>query len=331
MKYQYRGLIKQNIAPKGAVKIIVSDKNGNRIASMPLGHLTRPEDTKLYSFGLLSDIHCGGTNEPSKTFFDNALTYFEQQGCEFCCHAGDMTNVGFHEDTAEHAYNDYQFAEYKSVCSAHPNLPVYGCCGNHENYGVSIQCCLDKLQIYANIQSLYYSIEYDEDLFIFLSQPNSAKPMPDEALIWLEEEFEKNKNKRCFVFAHPFIDEKDSGNPNNGYGGQSAFYVWGGTQRNKFISLMKKYNTVFFHGHSHFSPQMQEKFKNTNYSSYYGFRSIHVPSCAYYRTLENGNKVNYFDNGYGYIVDVYKDYIILNGFNTLNGELLPIANYKLNI
>lgn len=330
MRYKYKGFIKQNVAPKGATKIVVSDSNGNRIGTIPLGFLNRPTDIKLYSFGLLADIHCAGTNSPTKTFFDNALTYFEQQGCAFCCHAGDMTNIGFHEDTAEHAYNDYQFAEYKSVCDSHPNLPVYGCCGNHENYGVDITCCLNDLKTYANIPSLYYSIEYNKDVFIFLSQSRSYKPMPDEALPWLEETLESNKDKRCFVFVHPFIDNNDCGNPYNAYGGTTIFDSWGQTNKNSFINIMKQYNTICFHGHSHFHPQLQEEIDNTNYSNFLGFHSVHVPACAYYRTVENGERVNYFDNGYGYVVDVYEKYIILNGFNTSTNETLPIANFKID-
>lgn len=328
-QFIYEGLIPQNIAPKGAVKIVISDSKHNRINDIPLGGLERPQDEKIYSFGLLADIHCAGTNSPTKTFFDNALTYFEQQNCEFCCHAGDMTNIGFHEDTAEHAYNNYQFAEYKSICDNHPYLPVYGCCGNHENYGINITCCLDDLFTYANIPSLYYAVEFNDDVFIFLSQPVSYKPMPDEALPWLQNMLEKNKNRRCFIFVHSFIDKEDSGNPYNAYQG-NIFDSWGQDKKESFVNIVKQYNTLVFHGHSHFHPQLQEEVSNTNYSNLLGFHSVHVPSCAYYRTIEHGEKINYFDNGYGYVVDVYKDYIILNGFNTANNKTLPIANYKID-
>lgn len=332
MRYKYRGLIRQNIAPVGATKVVISDENGNLIGTVPLGHLTRPKDTKLYSFGLLSDIHCAGNNSEQKTRFDNALTYFEQQGCKFCCHCGDMTNVGFHKDDSANGYpfDDYQMLEYKSVIDAHSNLPVYGCCGNHESYGKTIECCLDKLPTYTDIPSLHYLIEYNNDVFIFISQPTGVKPMSDESFTWLQTTLEEKKNKRCFLFNHSFVDDEDSGNPYGLYTNKT--FDWWGDKKTEFINTMKKYNIIMFHGHSHMNPIMQEEIKYTNYSKSLGFHSFHVPSCSYARKVVDGTTIEIeYNKGYGYLVDVYEDYIILNGFSVINNETLPIANYKIDI
>lgn len=332
MRYKYRGLIRQNIAPVGATKVVITDENGNRIGSVPLGHLTRPKDTKLYSFGLLSDIHCGGNNSEQKTRFNNALTYFEQQGCVFCCHSGDMTNVGFHKDDSANGYpfNDYQMAEYKSVIDAHPNLPVYGCCGNHESYGKTIECCVHLLPEYTNIPSLYYSMEYNGDVFLFISQPTGAVPMSNDALVWLQTTLEENKDRRCFLFNHSFVDDNDSGNPYGLYTNKT--YDWWGSKKQEFINTMKKYKVIMFHGHSHMKPLMQEEIKYSNYSKQLGFHSVHVPACNYGRYVENGEtlKIDY-TVGYGYLVDVYADYIILNGFSVIDNSIVGIANYKIDI
>lgn len=328
MRYRYRGLIKQNIAPKGATKIVIKDANGNQITTIPLVFLERPIGSKLYSFGLLSDIHCAGNNSEEKKRFDNALTYFEQQDCVFCCHSGDMTNVGFHNDS-DGSYNPWQMEEYKNVIDSHPNLPVYGCCGNHESYGTDITCCVGQLPSYTGIPSLHYSMEYQNDIFIFLSQPAGNKPMSDEALTWLGTTLEINKNKRCFVFVHPFIDDGDSGNPYGLYG--NKVFDWWGEKKYQFINIIRQYNTIVFHGHSHISPNMQEEIKHSNYSEQLGFRSVHVPSISYERKVEAKTTLSVdYNVGYGYLVDVYTDFIILNGFNVVNNKVVGIATYKID-
>ena len=87
--FKYDGFIQQNIAPLGATGIILYEDEVVK-GGIPLGTLTRPKDEKLFSIGLLSDIHCDGTAGRTFNNFNRALTYFEQQSCVMCCHAGDM-------------------------------------------------------------------------------------------------------------------------------------------------------------------------------------------------------------------------------------------------
>ena len=59
MKYEYNHLIPENVAPKGATRIIL-EKDGEEISSIPisrLGGLSRPSGEPLYSFGLVSNCH----------------------------------------------------------------------------------------------------------------------------------------------------------------------------------------------------------------------------------------------------------------------------------
>lgn len=324
MRCEYNKFIPQNIAPKGAIQIGVYDSSGIRKVAIPLGHLARPTGIKLYSFGLLSDLHCAGNNSTEGTRLDNALTYFEEQGCSFCCHSGDMTNIGFWYNSTDTEMYLTQFEEYKSVREKHPNLPLYGICGNHENYNKSITENLTELEQYAGI-TMYYSITKGNDVFIFLSQPAGNKPMTDEALQWLYEMLESNRNKRCFVFVHPFVSDSDSGNPYGVYG--NNVFDWWGENTTVFINLMSHYkNTVLFHGHSHIHFDMQEKVKNAIYSEVLGFRSVHVPSLSWNRKIVDGASVN-VGGCYGYLVDVYDDYIILNGLDLLTNKSVPIATY----
>ena len=66
-----------------------------------------------------------------------------------------------------------------------------------------------------------------------------------------------------------------------------------------------------------------------------GIHSIHVPSVTQPTRLVNGAR-EYIEEGetseysQGYIVDTYKNHIVLNGINFVTEEQLPIATYCLD-
>ena len=218
MGYIYKGFIPQNIAPKDAKRIGVYDANGKRVCGISLGTLSPVNKTKLFSFGLVSDIHVAGTPLTDATpseHFDNALSFFEKQGCLFCCHGGDMTNIGFWWDKGDTTIYLTQFEEYKRICDLHSKLPVYGICGNHENYNKVITANLSELQTYTK-HGLYYTVRQGNDLFIFIGQPSSARTINAEETQWLYDTLEANRNIRCHIFLHVF-PPNDSGNTKNSY------------------------------------------------------------------------------------------------------------------
>lgn len=343
MAYKYKHFIPQNIAPSGATSIGAYDGSGNKICSIALGRLTPPNKEKLYSFGLLSDIHLADYRQTSYTKFDNALSYFEEQGVSFCCHSGDLTDYGFWYPTATYRvsyYNPVLFEEYQSICENH-NIPVYGCCGNHESYnGYDITGTytdehgadpslvvnnLEKLQEYTG-KGLYFALTQGNDVFIFLGQPSGNIPMSDEALQWLYETLENNRNKRCFIFVHPHIS---SGNPVGAYKSNPLFKNW--EHFSAFKNLLSHYkNTILFHGHTHFKFECQEQDKESTYSTKDGFRSVHVPSSSTPRDVVDGELVNRNDESQGYIVDVYDDCIVLNGMDFINNRYVAIGVFKID-
>lgn len=324
MKYQC-GLIPENTAPPGSTKIGVYDSDGNRVCNIGLGRLTPPSTEPLYSFGLLSDLHLNTTDSgQNSTRFSNALTFFEAQGCSFCCHTGDMTNIGFWmEGTKE--YTTEQFNEYKRIRGLHPNLPVYGCCGNHDSYTKAITDNLTELKTYTG-HGLHFSMTHGDDLFLFLGQPSATIPMSDDALAWLETMLEANADKRCFVFVHPFVDDSDSGNPFGLY--ENKVFDWWGTKKATFIELLAGYNVILFHGHSHMCFEAQKEVKYANYSNALGFHSVHIPSIASKRDV-TGGVLTGGDGCQGYVVDVYDNNIVLRGYDWLTGGYSVIAQYRI--
>ena len=331
MPYVYRHFIPQNTAPSGAQKIGVYDGD-KRVLTIPLGGLTPSTGTKLYSFGLVSDIHLypiAAVEWTPEVKFDNALTYFESKGCMFCVQCGDFTQTGLFLEGDRVNMDTRQFAKYKEICDKH-TIHIYGFCGNHESYMNPIANNPEELRYYTGTD-LYYSVEQGSDLFILLGQPSPGYVMSDEAYNWLVATLEANTNKRCFVFVHSYIEE-DSGDPCD-IRENSIFEAWGVTRTDAFTNLLSQYdNVILFHGHSHMKFQSQEFDTCANYTEKNGFKSVHIPSLGVPRDVDTVNKVSVNDNraSQGYIVDVYDDCIVLNGMDFINNVPVPLGTYRIN-
>ena len=347
MDYKYTHLIPQNIAPKGAKSIGVYNSKSKKVYSFPLGRLTPVNKEKLYSFGLVSDIHLchWEANWNPNPKFDNALTYFENKGCVMCIVAGDLTQTGFYlkndeKDATEIPHIDLgQMAKYKEICGKH-TIPVYELSGNHESYyNQEVEDNLDLWESYTGRRDLSYTISHnqDNDLFILLGQPTHDKVMSDADFTWFRGLLKANTSKRCFVFVHSYIEE-DSGDAGN-FRENSIFEMWGTANKQDFIDLLKQYNNVIlFHGHSHIKFEWQEIDKNATYTEDNGFKSVHIPSLGRPRDIdaedENADEdyTPYDNNGaQGYIVDVYDDCIVFNGMDLINNKPIPLGVYKIDI
>lgn len=333
MKIGTSQLLPENIAPSNAKSISIY--NGNtKVCDVDISKM-QPQNLgkKLYSFGLLSDIHLSATtdteNSANGARFDSALTYFENQGCAFACISGDITNVGFYtKQNDEILPRTTQFAEYKRIVETH-DIPVYGCCGNHDSYYIAITENLADLETYTG-DGLYFIKTQGDDVFIFVGQDTATTPMSVDAFEWLKVTLETYKNNRCFLFIHPFVSDDDSGNPLGIYENKTFDYnnsAWGNARTAEFKKVLASYpNVIVFHGHSHMLFESQEKVCNANYSTTLGFKSVHIPSTVYCRDIRSGNITN-ADMSQGYICDVYNNHIVLKGYNFTASSYVPIAQY----
>lgn len=362
MKVGITQLIPQNIAPAGAKSIGVYDGNGQKVAVIPLGRLTPPTEPPLYSFGLVSDVHLDKdafyASWKSAAKLENALAYFEAQGCAFCVQCGDLTNQGFfHKNSAGEVWQDEsEFVKYDEI-RKNCDIPIYGICGNHESYGRDItdttpvtidgesKTMLEWLYDFTvetdgttETAKLSYTVEHGNDLLIFVGQPKNVVPVcgPDgeENTDWLAGVFAANKDKRCFLFIHTYIEE-DSGDPMDKRENSIFDTYWGATKTTAFKELLKQYpNVVLFHGHSHMKFECQELDKKANYTEVNGFKSVHVPSLSRPRNLDMDSTTSptpYADSeSQGYIVDVYPDCIILNGRDFVGGQWVSMGVLKID-
>ena len=305
--------IPQNVAPIGAKQVAIFDSDDNLVATLPLGGLAhKHQGEKKYSFGALSDVHLPYAAQNASTDFQKALTYFNNvANVDFICISGDMSDKG----------TDAEWLDYKNHVDAYsPNIPVHLSAGNHDvsNGNMSYDY---PVQYTGN--PLWYSFEQNNDVFIMfgLRQWQGDNVFHNEALQWLYETLEENKDKRCFVFQH----EMRLDGCGNGHG----LYGWDGLSgRNGqvFLSLMEHYkNVIWFHGHSHtpFKLQNVQPTPIANYDRLHGCHSVHIPSLAIPRY---GNSDVIFD-AEGYVVDVYENGIHLRGIDFIEEEFVPIASY----
>lgn len=328
----YNKFIEQNSAPLNAKRIVIYNSRGGRVGSFGLQNLRLPSlGEKLYSFGAISDTHLGGAYPTSEADTKRALRYFQKASVAFATHCGDVTAYG----------SDYECETWKALkeSAEFSDLEIYEVAGNHDARPLNENPKLtdERFKQYFG-HNLFYTVEKGNDVFIFLSMntwdnnnDGNMEAFSDKDLQALYETLEANRNKRCFFFEHCFY-WYGSGNPNQSYG----YDLLSGTQGNVLWELLRHYkNTIFFHGHSHLIFETQEQDAMANYDNVLGIHSIHIPSATQPKQLVGGaseiiveGEVSEYSQGY--VIDVYKNHIVLNGVNFVTEEQLPIATYCLD-
>lgn len=396
MKYEYTHFMPENVAPKGATRIVV--KSGEEeVCSIPptrFGRLTPPAGEPLYSFGLVSDCHTfsSATNWNGNAKLENAIEFFKSQiKCVMVIGCGDFTQTGFYRrnDSKDNTitvtgttvmpsrpdftvaplntyYDETQVYKHSEILKESA-IPVFEIFGNHENYyGVAITAettiegvvykSLTRAQELTGIPHTAYTVsgapdsdEMDaktvrpnryapvgDDLYILCGQSTSGEVMSADDYDWLAKTLYDNKNKRCFVFVHSYMEE-DSGDPLD-YRENSIFSTWSKTA--EFVALLKQYpNVILFHGHSHMKFGYQKDDPIANYATVKGYKSVHVPSLGMPRDINpDATDGKYtpedFKSSQCYRVDVYPDCIVLNGLELGTGGvpvIEPLGTYKIEV
>jgi hypothetical protein len=336
MKIGITPFIAENIPPSNAKSLAIY--NGDtKICDVDIAKMKPELGKPLYSFGAVSDIHLIKSGIVWNWYpiekFDRALSYFQEKGCKMCVVTGDLTQCGYRwgNSNTDNEPDSTQMEAYRTVCSKYSDLPVYELAGNHESYfSIPITNNLDSWRTDTLNQDLSYTVSHGNDLFIFLGQPTGGTVL--ESLQWLYETLEANRNRRCFVFIHPWLTD-DSGNPLSALD-NNVFTMWQNNTGNRnletvFKNLMAHYkNTVLFHGHSHTKFENQALDKCANYTDKNGFRSVHIPSSSRPRDVdaETGEESYSVTESQCYLVDVYDDYIILNGIGLTGVTSADVAS-----
>ena len=357
------------------------------------------EDQLLYSYGVLSDLHLDTNtsdlyNSNSVAKFQNALEFFNSYGCKYTFIAGDITDNG----------KNSEFEKYVEIRDKYKgNMQVFAVTGNHE--ASSSKTYSSKLadsnciayNIYNKIGNhLFYYIENgkytywnlsegnyttetaetitiedpsivlpENDVYIFLGILGDGGGFWNESLQWIYETFEKNKDKRCFVFEHlraEYAESTVNGVMTNDIyssyvsGNQTGLYLkpmWGHGKwypaTHTLESLFAHYtNIVWFHGHSHHSADTSKyegfpRYSVGNVDSHFGNAyetsnpsasanntkwtwSVHVPATVEMREAVDGSLYRNKNHSEGLIVDVYANKIVLKYVTFTNNKGVTFIN-----
>ena len=295
--------------------------NSNNISTAKLnGNILFGNELPLYKFGLLSDTHVSGDTEDicnTVAKFKNAIDYFDKN-CSFIVISGDISYDGRERD----------FIKYKELKDS-IDIPIKTCSGNHDAYGI------EYYKSYTN-DAIYYEYLYKNDVFLFLGADGSFnydKPLTDEAMEWFKNKVKEHANKRIFVIFHFFMTPP--GNANNL--AKTDIFNHNSAQYKEIDTILKENkNIIFCAGHSHLEFAMERYDKNANFvQKGETCDKIHTPSLGYPKTndtgISNSDTYNLEDVGFGYIVEVYSNYVIFKGIKFTKTSQSILSNYTYKI
>ena len=336
-KVVYEDLNNLNVAPQEATRIVSIKENTTEIVdSISLTDSFKISSNfglKLYSVGLLSDIHIDGNGDGnnndsgnSNIDFQNALEYFNNtENVDFISVCGDITYYGYLQDYQKYNQLVSQYSSNTSVKTIRGNHECY--VNGSNNYNSS------NTQYQDNIGPLYYEYIHNNDIYLFvgLRSEGTSDPFLSEEIDFLKTKLNLYKNQRVFLFVHFYYGEV--GNVN----GISTHSEIGDTQATgkQFVSLIKHFkNVIYFSGHTHLDFRLQQYGKNANIQERGNIcHRVHIPSCSKPRISADGTtgSAEVDESGsQGYVMDVYQNGIMLRGIDFQLGKFLPIASYFLD-
>lgn len=276
-----------------------------------------PLGNKMYTFGVLSDIHLRSDNyNHGIDDFHRAIPCLQNLGAEFIGIAGDLGHAG----------TDNELVLYQDALNAYATVPFHIIRGNHD-----VKFTEENWLSYTGFSSNHEFV-YGGDVFLFLSRDistdtsNTQATPYAEGLTWLKDRLERYKGARIFLFVHY---------PPSGYSGLVDGQYYGfssaSTEDDELVTAINQAkNVVVFTGHTHYKFQVEETYDNINIYRFNASRTalVHVPSCAYPRNASSGVEEALSQ---GYLVEAYEQGVVLRGVDLVTGELMPEYEYALTM
>ena len=335
--------------PKGATRLLAVSGDGDVTYSYTIPESRLFTEEEMYAFGALSDTHQGtryGSTSIPYNHFINAAKVLYDKGAITIGICGDFSYDNIESEYILHAEAIQEIYGYA------PDMPIFTTSGNHESKytGFSYDWYMEYTRgvvdyesdlTYTNFgkDNLDYVVELpDGSVMIFLHQiyydygSSSSRLLDDHQLDWLGERLEEYKDKTVFLFFHTFMDEQvgDATASGNEYG---LPLISSTVEYKKFDEFFKKYtNVVYFSGHSHWAFDSQlvtPKPGKTNYDKNIDDKDgtyatmVHIPACSTPRVLTGSGD----GRSEGYIVHVYENYVVFEGYEFVKGETFAYATY----
>lgn len=298
---------------------------------------------KQYTFEALSDIHIQHDDSYwylSKTHFANALEVAADREVDFMTICGDMVN-GYAYSNLEKEYPQY----LELIAKSNYNNPIYETNGNHEMKGGSAAQNLELYKKYTGLNTTtgklqsapYYEKTINGDHYIFLvleisGSPNESSEFTTAQLDWFEGLLKKysGDGHKIIVNQHALIRGYGAGdNKVTPYYGGALQQSYADVKR--LMSIMEAYpEIIVMSGHSHIDFKYGYNFDNENGNTCY---TVHIPSTSSTTHPNSSGTTDYtmdVNSSQGYLVDVYDDYVILNGTDLAFDLICPSYTYMVD-
>lgn len=290
--------------------------DGNLITSYEIPKERRlKKEAPLYRFGVISDLHIGRGNGKLNT--EMAMKFLKRKKASFVISAGDNTNNGKENHWRE-------FAE----CVHSYEIPFWFVLGNHDALAWNLRVtpeeamafCKQLFPDYVNENHSYgkefdvtvsdvnpdydYSFTYNGDLFLFMGvgaasnfhkDVNIDQRLSQSQINWLDkmlsDHFNNPNHGKVFFTCHYATNE--SGLFLAGLDAESSAMLH---------DVLNRYpGVISFTGHVHWGFESEKSIYIADYA-------IFQLPCV-------------LADSYGFLVEVYKDYIIIQGFHSLRGAM----------
>lgn len=323
----------RTIIPSGATSLWIYGSNNAGLSSEPYkvslpSYKALELSESIAKYMITSDVHIAtedthlassDANELHDEHFLMMLEDAKDYGEDSILINGDIANSG----------SENEWKHEQELVSSVTGLPsIYYSIGNHDLYGGSYQEASTYFKKYADVDSVYYSVDIKGYHHIFLGSEDSTKSsvdawLSDTQLEWFEKELESQpSDKPVFVYLHQSLYNTVAGS----FKGQG----WNGiTQDDQVREILSKHkNAIFFNGHSHWDLNSKgnmypkdEKLGNifNNASVAYLWDDYYLHTGAY----EKGSQ--------GYHVEVYEDKMLVLGRNYETGKYIPSGCYMIEI
>ena len=336
--------------PKGATRLMVISGDGEVVYSYTIPKNRLFVEEELYNFGALSDTHQGTRYGPTSipyNHFINAAEILYEKGAIAIGICGDFSYENIESEYVLHS------EAIQQIYASAKDMPIFTTTGNHESkytgfsYDWYMQYARDVVDYDSDLDYVYFDgneLDYvvelpDGSVMIYLHQiaydygSSTSRLLYDSQLEWFEARLEQYKDTTVFFFFHTFMDEEvgDASVATNEYG---LPMISSTVEYKKFTELFIKYtNVVYFSGHSHwtFDAQFEEpKAGKTNYDKNIDDKDgtfatmVHIPACSTPRVVTGGQRSNASE---GYIVHVYENYVVFEGYEFVQGETVAYATY----
>ena len=336
--------------PKGATRLIAVSGDGTVTYSYTIPKNRLFVEEELYIFGAISDTHQGtryGSADIPYNHFINAAEILYRKGAIAIGICGDFSYSNVESEYVLHSQAIQQ------IYASAKDMPIFTTTGNHESkytgfsYDWYMEYARDVVDYDSELDYVYFDgneLDYvvelpDGSVMIYLHQiaydygSSTSRLLYDSQLEWLEARLEQYKDTTVFFFFHSFLDEEvgDATTSGNEYG----YPIISSTvEYKKFTELFTKYtNVVYFSGHSHWTFDAQfetPKAGKTNYDKNIDDKDgtfatmVHIPACSTPRVVTGGQRN---DASEGYIVHVFENYVVFEGYEFVQGETVAYATY----